>query len=124
VILLYTVPFVDQLTSSFKYKMNFLTCDLLLHTHSLFQAQAPKSVEILHFKTLRSKCHFSVGSYFKEFLLNAITTCILNMFLFTYSTQLLYKIYVCDICNSLISFPFFLPLKNKQGLNFCEPHAT
>jgi len=71
-----------------------------------------------------SKCHFSVGSYFKEFLLNAITTFILNMFLFTYSTQLLNKIDVCDICNSLISFPFFLLLKSKLGLNFCQPHAT
>jgi hypothetical protein len=106
VILLYTVPFMDQLTSSFKYKINFLTCDLLLHTNHLTHIIIlpyfrPRVLKMWKYYTSKlwdlSKCHVPVGSYFKEFLLNTIIACILNMFLFTYSTQLLYKINVCEI---------------------------
>jgi len=132
VILLYTVPFVDQLTSSFKYKINFLTCDLLLHTHCLTHIIIlpyfkPRLLKTWKYYTpkLWDLSNVPVGSYFKEFLSNTITACILNTFLFTYSTQLLYKINVCDIhiCTSLISFPFFLLLKSKQDLNCSQPHA-
>ena len=111
VILLYTVLFMCQLTSSCQCKINILTYDLFLHTHYITHTiiqpySRSRLLKMWKYYTSKlwdlSKCHFPVGSYFKEFLLNTITAYILNMFLLTYSLQLLYKIDVCKICNSLV----------------------